>query len=63
METFAHPICRQLRDVAMAFPEVSEGPSCVNRAFKVRKKAFLYVGEKADQIKVMVHLKDSALDG
>lgn len=59
METFEHPICARLRDAAIALPEVSEGASCVNRAFKARKKNFLFVGEKGDAIKVMVKLGPS----
>ena len=37
-----------LRDVALDLPEVSEGASCVNRAFKARKKNFVFLGEKPD---------------
>ena len=59
METFSHSICARLRDIAMALPETSEGASCVNRAFKVRKKNFLFVGEQGDQIRVMVRLSAS----
>lgn len=43
----------------MALPETREGSSCVNRAFKVRKKSFLFVGEKGGQVRVMVELKES----
>ncbi len=59
MENFAHPISRNLRDRAMSLPETTEGTSCVNRAFRVRKKNFLFVGEKGDKIRVMLKLKDS----
>ncbi len=59
MEAFAHPISQHLREVALALPETSEGTSCVNRAFKVRKKNFLFVGEKDDQVRVMVKLAAS----
>ena len=59
MDAFAHAVSESLRGMALAYPETSEGTSCVNRAFKVRKKNFLFVGEKADQIKVMLKLGDS----
>ena len=59
-EQFTNPITSALRDHAVAFPETSEGPSCVNRAFKVRKKNFLFVGEKGDgSCKVMLKLGPS----
>ncbi len=59
METFRYPLSQELRAAALALPETSEGTSCVNRAFKVRKKNFLFVGEKEAQIKVMLKLSDS----
>lgn len=59
-EQFTNPVTSALRDHAMGFPETSEGASCVNRAFKVRKKNFLFVGEKADgSCKVMLKLGPS----
>jgi hypothetical protein len=60
MESFVHPICERLRAAALGLPEVSEGTSCVNRAFKVRgKKNFFFLGEKEGEIRVMVKLTDS----
>ena len=59
MEQFSYTISRQLRERALALPETNEGTSCVNRAFKVRKKNFLFVGEKEDKVRVMVKLADS----
>ena len=59
MERFAYDISERLRAVALALPETSEGTSSVNRAFKVRKKNFLFVGEKDDQVRVMVKLAAS----
>ncbi len=59
METFTQPISEELRTVAMDFPETSEGTSCVNRAFRVGKKAFFYLGEKPDHIRLMVKLGPS----
>lgn len=62
MEQFTQPISEHLRAVALALPETSEGTSCVNRAFKVRKKNFLFVGEKDEQVRVMVKLDASLND-
>ena len=59
MEQFVQPISEHLRSVALALPETSEGTSCVNRAFKVRKKNFFFLGEKDNNIRVMVKLADS----
>ena len=59
MEQFSQPISEHLRAYALALPETSEGTSCVNRAFKVRKKNFLFVGEKAAQVRVMLKLDAS----
>lgn len=59
MEQFVEPISKQLRSVALALPETSEGTSCVNRAFKVRKKNFLFVGEKDNEVRVMLKLVGS----
>lgn len=56
---FQHPVIRSLRDVALSFPEVAEGDSCVKRAFKVRNKGFLYLGEKATEFNVMVKLNEA----
>jgi hypothetical protein len=66
MEQFTQPISQQLRTQALSLPETSEGTSCVNRAFKVRKKNFLFVGEKLmheNEMQVRVMLKlDASLD-
>lgn len=51
-----------LRKFAMSLPETEEGTSCVNRAFRARKKAFAYVGMKPDVYRVMVKLGESADD-
>lgn len=58
-ERFSTSLCRHLRSVALALPETSEGTSCVNRAFKVGKKNFLFVGERKDHLYVMVKLDGS----
>ncbi|MEZ5942610.1 MAG: hypothetical protein R3C18_14550 [Planctomycetaceae bacterium] len=33
-----------IRKLALKYPEVEEGASCANRAFKARKKAFAFMG-------------------
>ena len=58
-ERFQHEVILGLRSRALAFPGVVEGDSCVKRSFKVRKKGFLYLGEKADGYNVMVKLGPS----
>ncbi len=58
-ESFQHEFILGLRSRAVALPEVVEGDSCVKRSFKVRKKGFLYLGEKADGYNVMVKLGPS----
>jgi len=55
-DTFQHPVLVALRDAAVAYPGVSEGDSCVKRAFKVGKKGFLYLGEKSDEYNLMIKL-------
>lgn len=59
MDAFSQPISEQLRAAALALPETTEGTSCVNRAFKVRKKNFLFVGESGDQVRLMLKLGPS----
>ncbi|MEM7051250.1 MAG: MmcQ/YjbR family DNA-binding protein [Acidobacteriota bacterium] len=58
-EEFQHEVILDLRARALAFPGVEEGDSCVKRSFKVRKKGFLYLGEKANEYNVMVKLGPS----
>ncbi len=55
-EGFQHEVILGLRSQALALPEVVEGDSCVKRSFKVRKKGFLYLGEKPNEYNVMVKL-------
>ena len=56
---FQHEVVLQLRSRALALPEVVEGDSCVKRAFRARKKGFLYLGETEDGYNVMVKLGSS----
>ena len=59
-EHFSNPVTTALREHALTFPETIEGAACVNRAFKARKKNFLFVGEKSDgACKVMLKLGPS----
>ena len=59
VETFSYPLSEHLRSLALALPETGEGTSCVNRAFRVRKKNFLFVGEKDGQVRIMLKLTGS----
>lgn len=56
---FQHPITKKLQSFALTFPDVTEGASCVNRAFKAKKKNFVFIGEKATAVKVMLKLSPS----
>jgi len=59
-ETFDSELLQGLRVHALSLPETSEGTSCVNRAFKVRKKNFVFLGEKPDgTCRLMVKLGPS----
>ncbi len=59
MESFTHPLSEHLRATALSLPETSEGTSCVNRTFKVRKKNFVFIGEKDGQLRIMLKLVES----
>ena len=59
MDEFKHKVLKALRAHALKFDDVTEGTSCVNRAFKKGKKNFLFLGEKTDNCRVMFKLKDS----
>ncbi len=58
-DTFAHAFTKKLQVYALTFPDVTEGASCVNRAFKAQKKNFVFIGEKDDAVKVMLKLGPS----
>ena len=60
-EQFQTDLVRALRELALSYPGVTEGSSCVNRAFAAGSKRFLYLGEKPDSYRVMVKL-DGSLD-
>lgn len=62
VEAFSYTISETLRTQALAMPETSEGTSCVNRAFQVRRKNFLFVGEKDGEVRVMLKLVRSLPD-
>jgi predicted DNA-binding protein (MmcQ/YjbR family) len=61
-DAFETEFVRSLRDLALSYPGVNEGDSCVNRAFKAGTKGFLYLGEKPDTYRVMVKLEKSLDD-
>ena len=48
-----------IRKLALSYPEVEETPSCVNRAFKARKKSFLFLGMKDETYSVRLKLSES----
>ncbi|MCA8990733.1 MAG: MmcQ/YjbR family DNA-binding protein [Planctomycetaceae bacterium] len=48
-----------IRKLALKYPEVEEGASCVNRAFKARKKAFVFMGMNESTYNVRLKLGDS----
>lgn len=58
-DRFQYPITQTLQSFALTFPDVTEGASCVNRAFKAKKKNFVFIGEKASAVKVMLKLSPS----
>ncbi|MEZ6037484.1 MAG: MmcQ/YjbR family DNA-binding protein [Planctomycetota bacterium] len=49
----------RLHAAAYALPGVDVGESCVNRAYRVGGKAFGYLGDKPDQLRLMVKLGPS----
>lgn len=57
-EDFRYEISSVIRDLAMTFPEASEGTSCVNRAFKSAGKNFVFLGEKDDLCILRLKLAD-----
>ncbi len=48
-----------IRKLALAFPDVEESDSCVNRAFSAKKKNFLFLGMKDDTYNLRLKLKGS----
>ena len=50
---------KAIRKIALSYPDVDEGSSCVNRAFKAGKKAFLYMGMKEDTYNLRLKLSNS----
>lgn len=48
-----------IRELALQFPEVEEGASCVNRAFKARNKSFLFMGMNDSTYDLRLKLKAS----
>ncbi len=56
---FTDPLVIALESAALALPEVTETGACLRRAFKVKTKGFVYLGQKPDEISVMVKLGPS----
>ena len=61
-EAFAYGLSDSVREIAIGFPEFSEGSSCVNRAFKAGGKNFLFLGEKPGECNLRLKLKESLPD-
>ena len=55
-------VFEKLTEAALRLPEAEEGSSCNKLAFKARKKAFLYLGEKEETWNIMLKLSDSIDD-
>ncbi len=62
VEQFQHEISGSIRSIALAFPETTEGSSCVNRAFKAGGKNFAFLGEKDDEANLRLKLDASLPD-
>ena len=48
-----------MRERACAYPDVDAGTACTQSSFKVRKKAFFFVGEQGGRFKAMFKLDAS----
>ncbi len=48
-----------IREAASRFPDVDTGTSCTQGSFKVRKKAFLFIGPQGGRFKAMFKLDAS----
>ena len=55
-------VFEKFSEVALRLPEAEEGSSCNKVAYKARKKAFLYLGEKDGSWNIMLKLTESAND-
>ncbi|MDA7978700.1 MAG: MmcQ/YjbR family DNA-binding protein [Pirellulales bacterium] len=49
----------RVRQLALSYPDVVEGTSCKNAAFKIQNKAFLYLGCKDETYDIRIKLNDS----
>ncbi|MEM7325013.1 MAG: MmcQ/YjbR family DNA-binding protein [Actinomycetota bacterium] len=58
-EAFQHAVSDRIRRHALTFPEVEEGTSCVNRAFKAGGKNFVFLGEKDAECNIRLKLGES----
>lgn len=57
-ETFRYPVSETIREIALRYPETTEGSSCVNRAFKAGGKNFVFLGEKEGECKLRLKTVD-----
>lgn len=58
-EAFEFAASERLRTQALELPEVEEGSSCVNRAFKAAGKNFAFVGERRGDCTLRLKLSDA----
>lgn len=58
-EAFEFDASERLRTQALELPEVEEGSSCVNRAFKAGGKNFAFVGERRGDCTLRLKLSDA----
>ncbi|MEQ8763562.1 MAG: MmcQ/YjbR family DNA-binding protein [Planctomycetota bacterium] len=49
----------RLREQALRFPGAEESTSCNKARFEVGKKAYLFLGEKADEYNIMLKVRES----
>ncbi len=61
-EAFEFAVSEQVRAIALGYPSVTEGSSCVNRAFKAAGKNFAFLGEKDGDCRLRVKLGPSLAD-
>ena len=58
-DAFEFDASERLRTQALELPEVEEGSSCVNRAFKAGGKNFAFVGERRGDCTLRLKLRDA----
>ncbi len=58
MYALAVSVLEPYAELALSLPETSSAGSCVNTAYKVGKKNFLFLGEKPSGYVIRLRLKD-----